>query len=157
MKISLELRQALESDAVAIAGLIHSTSAACCFSEEQPCPDWYTASLRPERIASLIKSGSMTWLVAVQENKLVGVLAISDKSHIKYFFVDPARQRLGIGKKLWHCAMQGGKFGSSITVRSSLFAVPVYERLGFKATEPPQMFNGLHYQTMVATRDEAVE
>ena len=43
--------------------------------------------------------------------------------------------------------------GKSLTVRSSLNAVPVYERLGFVATEPPKIMNGLQYQTMVATYD----
>jgi len=92
----------------------------------------------------------MVWLVAAQEQTLAGVLAVSDKSHVKYFFVHPAYQKLGIGKQLWHFALGRGALGNSLTVRSSLFAVPVYESLGFMAAEPPKTFNGMHYQTMVA-------
>ena len=65
--------------------------------------------------------------------------------------VHPAHQNVGIGKKLWLFASNKGLLGSSVTVRSSLFAVAIYERLGFKISEPPKEFNGLHYQTMVAT------
>lgn len=90
----------------------------------------------------------MIWLVAVQEQTLSGVLAVSDKSHVKYFFVHPSYQKLGIGKQLWRFALDSGVLGNSLTVRSSLNAVPVYESLGFSATEPPKTFNGMHYQTM---------
>ena len=92
----------------------------------------------------------MVWLVATQEQTLAGVLAISDKSHVNYFFVQPAYQKLGIGRQLLHFALRSGVVGNSLTVRSSLFAVPVYERLGFLAVEPPKISNGMHYQTMVA-------
>lgn len=150
MKNNLEIHQALVADASAIATLIYTTSITCCFTTEQPCPEWYKESVQPAQIANLLMTGQMVWLVAFQEQALAGVLAISDKSHVKYFFVHPAYQKLGIGKKLWHFAQHSGALGNALTVRSSLFAVPVYERLGFKAIEPPKTFNGLHYQTMVA-------
>lgn len=151
MKNSLEIRHAKEADAPDIAKLIYSTSFACCFTPEQPCPEWYKESVQPSQIANLLKSEQMIWLVAAQEQTFSGVLAVSNKSQVKYFFVHPAYQNLGIGKQLWHFALRCGALGNSLTVRSSLFAVPVYERLGFIAIEPPKMFNGMHYQTMVAS------
>ena len=93
----------------------------------------------------------MVWLVAGSPTSLVGVFAISDRSHVKYFFTQPNIQKQGIGKQLWQFALNGGMLGNTVTVRSSLFAVPVYERLGFKAVEPPKIFNGMHYQTMVVS------
>jgi GNAT superfamily N-acetyltransferase len=150
MKNTPEIRQAIEADAHDIAELIFVTSVACCFTSEQTCPNWYKESVQPCQIATLLKSEQMVWLVAVQEPTLSGVLAISDKNHVKYFFVHPAYQKLGIGKKLWQFASDRGVLGKSLTVRSSLVAVPVYESLGFSATEPPKTFNGMQYQTMVA-------
>jgi GNAT superfamily N-acetyltransferase len=150
MKNNPEIRQALETDASDIAELIYSTSVACCFAPEQPCPEWYRESVQLSQIANLLRSEQMVWLVATQEQTLAGVLAVSDKSHVKYFFVHPAYQKLGIGKQLWRFASRSGVLGNSLTVRSSLFAVPVYERLGFVAIEPPKTFNGMQYQTMVA-------
>jgi hypothetical protein len=151
MTNSPTIRLALEADVSDIAELIYSTSVACCFSPAQPCPKWYEESVQPSQIANLIKSEQMVWLVAIQEQKLAGVLAVIDKSHVKYFFVHPVSQKLGVGKKLWGSAMGGGALSNSITVRSSLFAVPVYQRLGFKAIEPPKSFNGVDYQTMVTS------
>jgi len=156
MKNSLEIRHALEADASDVAELIYSTSVACCFTSEQPCPEWYKNSVLPSQIANLLKSEQMVWLVAIQEQTLAGVLAVSDKSHVKYFFVHPAYQKLGIGRQLWHFALHRGGLGNSLTVRSSLFAVPVYERLGFIAVEPQKTFNGMHYQTMVAKYDQPI-
>ena len=146
-----EIRLASVSDASAIAELIYSTSLACCFTPEQPCPEWFKESVTPTQIASHLESEKMVWVVAEEDQSLVGVLSVSDSINVKYFFVHPAHQKVGIGMKLWLFASNKGLLGSSVTVRSSLFAVPVYERLGFKATEPTKEFNGLHYQTMGAT------
>lgn len=107
-------------------------------------------SVAPAQILSQLRYEQMTWLVAEENQALIGVLTVSDRKHVKYFFVHPTHQKLGVGKRLWHFASNKGLLGNSVTVRSSLFAVPVYERLGFKAIEPPNVFNGIQYQTMVA-------
>jgi len=145
-----EIRYALEADASAISELIYTTSQLCCFTPEQPCPDWYEASIQPAQIRKLLGSAAMACLVAASDKTLVGVLAISDSSHVKYFFVHPVFQKLGVGKQLWQFALDGGLLRNTVTVRSSLFAVAAYARLGFKAMAPPQVFKGMHYQTMEA-------
>lgn len=145
-----EIRYALKADACAISELIYTTSQLCCFTPEHPCPDWYEASIQPAQIRKLIGSAPMACLVAASDKTLVGVLAISDSSHVKYFFVYPVFQKLGVGKQLWQFALDGGLLRNTVTVRSSLFAVAAYARLGFKAMEPHQVFKGMHYQTMEA-------
>jgi len=82
--------------------------------------------------------------VAASIESLVSVLAISECSHVKYFFVHPTFQKLGIGKQLWEFALGGGLLANTMTVRSSLFAVPVYERLGFKTVGSAEVLNGMH-------------
>ena len=151
MKNRFVIRRALEADAFDIAELIYSTSVACCFTPEQRCPEWFKESIQPGQILKLLKSDQMVWLVAGQEQTLAGVLAVSDASHVKYFFVHPTFQKLGVGKQLWNFALRSGVLGNSVTVRSSLVAVSVYERLGFMAVEPPKTWNGIDYQTMVAS------
>ncbi|MFY0665521.1 MAG: GNAT family N-acetyltransferase [Natronospirillum sp.] len=52
---------------------------------------------------------------------------------------------------LWAAAIQG--FSASIfTVRSSLFAVPVYERFGFVASGPVGTKDGISFQPMESQR-----
>ncbi|MCG2579017.1 GNAT family N-acetyltransferase [Dechloromonas sp. XY25] len=145
-----KIRIASTNDATAIAELIYSTSLACCFTPEQPCPEWFKASVAPTEIAKQLSSEQIAWLVAEENQSLAGVLAVSDKSHVKYFFVRPTHQKTGLGKRLWQFASSNELLNKSVTVRLSLVAVPVYERLGFKATEPAKAFNGMPYQAMLA-------
>ena len=73
-----EIRLASVSDASAIAELIYSTSLACCFTPEQPCPEWFKESVTPTQIASHLESEKMVWVVAEEDQSLVGVLSVSD-------------------------------------------------------------------------------
>lgn len=148
MSSQASIRNALATDASGISKLIASTSEICCFSENAPCPDWYLISLQPRAIEILIASERMVFLLAMFNQRIAGVLAIEDKLSIKYFFVDPEHQKMGIGKLLWQYARRNEEFDATLKVRSSLFAVPVYERLGFKSIGPPSSFNGLHFQSM---------
>ena len=148
MSSQASIRHALVTDASGISKLIASTSEICCFSEATPCPDWYLISLQPQAIETLIASERMVFLLAMSDQCITGVLAIEDKSSIKYFVVHPEHQKMGIGKLLWQFAKNSGTFGATLKVRSSLFAVPVYKRLGFESIGPPSSFNGLHFQSM---------
>lgn len=151
MNRNIQISIAQESDAQNISTLIYTTSQSCCFTTEQPCPEWFEESVNSTHIAKSINDKNMDWLIASIDAKLVGVLALSNRTFVKYFFVNPSYQNSGIGKRLWNTASQKGILGDSLKVRSSLNAVPIYERLGFVTTEPQKVFEGLHYQTMVAT------
>lgn len=146
------IRLAVAEDAAAISGLVYSTSLVCCFSAEQPCPAWFAESVAPAQIATQLALAQMQWLVADVDKSLVGVLALGEKRHVKYFFVHPQWQGIKLGTRLWQAAMSMGFLGDELTVRSSLVAIPIYKHLGFKAVEPPKVFMGLHYQTMEAVR-----
>jgi len=150
MNRKIQIRYAQEVDAQNVSLLIYTTSQACCFTAEQPCPSWFEESVNSNHIAKFISDVKMDWFVAVNGNNLVGVIAVTERTHVKYFFVDPSYQGRGIGKALWNTAAQKGVFGDQLTVRSSLNAVPIYERLGFISVGPPKIFEGLHFQSMVA-------
>jgi len=145
----VSIRSALVTDAYGISKLIASTSETCIFSEAAPCPDWYLNSIQTQAIETLMTSDRLVFLLALNDQTIAGVLAIESKSSIKYFFVYPDQQKMGIGQLLWQFAKNSGAFGETLKVRSSLFAVHVYERLGFEAVGPPSCFNGLHFQSMV--------
>lgn len=89
MNSTYEIRTAHESDATAISGLIYLTSQASCFSAEQPCPDGYEAPLKAEPLRKLLQQEEMGCLLAEEGGTALGVLAILDNSHVKYFFVHP--------------------------------------------------------------------
>lgn len=94
------------------------------------------------------------WLSALQvygafvEDKLVGVLATRNKGkHIALFFVKGAYHKRGIGRTLLENLLKDSSV-DAITVNSSPYAVPVYRRLGFEATDKEQVSNGIRYTPM---------
>lgn len=89
---------------------------------------------------------------AFVNKKLVGVIATRNMgTHIALFFVDGNFHRQGIGKKLFQKVLEQGT-ASRVTVNSSPFAVPVYKKLGFLATDKEQTVNGLRFTPMAYER-----
>lgn len=85
---------------------------------------------------------------AYDGDKLVGVIATrKEGTHIALFFVDGNYHRRGIGRKLFQRVLEDNKI-NYMTVNSSPYAVPVYEKLGFIPTDVEQVKNGLRFTPM---------
>ena len=89
------------------------------------------------------------WLHSV----VVGMIEVRDYRHISMFFVDQIYQGQGIGKNLHQQAIEiclhHNPDLECISVFSSPFAVPIYEKLGFETTGPDQYQSGIHFIPMV--------
>jgi GNAT superfamily N-acetyltransferase len=85
--------------------------------------------------------------VAESTGELVGMVDVRDRSHVCLFFVDADYRGRGVGRELLAAAL--GADSSSVTVNSSPWAVPVYERLGFVSTGPEIERNGIRAVPMV--------
>lgn len=144
----MEIREAIESDATSISELIHRVSMQCNFSEMEPCPQWFIESIKPDALKPLIVSDDYLWLIAVERGEVAGVLTLFEGNLVKYLFVHPKFQRKGIARRLWQQVTP--MLRSEISVRSSLFAVPFYEKRGFKKVGEVKFFNGVSFQTMIA-------
>lgn len=84
--------------------------------------------------------------------KLIGVLAIRDLSHICMLFVDKNYHKRGVAKKLMaigvkYCTESKDDL-TEVTVNSSPYAVEVYHKLGFKDTNVEQIVNGIRFTPM---------
>ena len=85
---------------------------------------------------------------AFEDNILKGVIATDRrKRHISLFFVDKVSQGKGIGKKLMSIVIDDNE-NSFITVNSSRYAVPIYEKIGFIKTEEEKEQDGLKFTPM---------
>ena len=95
---------------------------------------------------------------AFENNALKGVIATDKrKRHINLFFVDKSSQGKGIGKKLMAIVIENNE-NSFITVNSSRYAVPIYEKLGFVKMEEEKEQDGLKFTPMkLILKDEAGE
>lgn len=94
---------------------------------------------------------------AFEDNILKGVIATDRrKRHINLFFVDKSSQAKGIGKKLMAIGIENNE-NSFITVNSSRYAVPIYEKLGFVKMEEEKEQDGLKFTPMKLILKDEVE
>jgi ribosomal protein S18 acetylase RimI-like enzyme len=92
-------------------------------------------------------------LISVVRDKIVGMIEVRNHDHISLLFVAPEFHRRGIAKELWHRALQICQANRlellEISVNSSSYAVPVYEKLGFRRSGDKQIRNGIAFVPMV--------
>ena len=91
-------------------------------------------------------------LLARHADKIVGMIDIRENHHISLFFVDIAFQNKKIGKTLFRkavtlCRGRGSEL-NQISVNSSPYAVPIYEKMGFRKTDDEQIKNGMRFFPM---------
>ena len=85
---------------------------------------------------------------AFEDKTLKGLIAAdSQKRHICLFFVDKVSQGKGIGKELMRVVVNNNE-NSYITVNSSRYGVPIYEKLGFVKIEEEKEQDGLKFTPM---------
>ena len=94
---------------------------------------------------------------AFEDNILKGIIATDRrKRHISLFFVDKVSQGKGIGKELMSIVIDDNE-NSYITVNSSRYGVPIYEKLGFVKTEEEKEQDGLKFTPMKLILKNEVE
>ena len=146
------IRQAKASDAVVISRLV--TGLAHYFIPDPSSPEIgpFLAGLTPPSYAERLGSSNFTHYVAEDSSGPCGIIALRDGSHLYHLFVRADAHGQGIARALWeHAKALSGH--SAFTVNSSLFAVPVYERLGFLAKSPPQTAQSLVFVPMAYAHD----
>lgn len=134
MQEQLTIRKACSADASHISELI--CKVAHCFNSgaSGEVAPWFLASVTPSAIEGHIADTKFNYLVGFVGRALVGVIALRDTTHVHHLFVAPEFHRQGVAAKLWeHAKAEAIALGNkeSFSVRSSEYAVPVYERFGF--------------------------
>ncbi len=67
--------------------------------------------------------------------------------HLFHLFVAETHQGKGISRALWNYAISGAK-PKEYTLRSSLYAIPVYQRFGFTEYGAVEQKEGIVFQPM---------
>jgi ribosomal protein S18 acetylase RimI-like enzyme len=86
--------------------------------------------------------------VAIAGERIVGMVCERDGCHIRKLYVDGAWHRRGIATKLMDAMMQGMDT-PKITLNSSRYALPFYEKYGFTPTDEEQNKDGFVFTPMV--------
>jgi GNAT superfamily N-acetyltransferase len=114
-------------------------------------PGWFSDTLEISEFENRLMSEDFINLVCVLNEEIVGYISIKGSSHIYHLFVAEQHQGKGISKELWNRATYGLDVGI-YTVRSSIFAVPVYKSFGFKASGAIASKDGIQFQPMEFVR-----
>lgn len=133
------IRLATRADAPAVGALLHSFSHTYLVAPTPQESAAFFSSISETAVRSLIGRRDMTYVVAEScvLAALAGAAALRSDGLLFHLFVHSACQRRGLGHGLWEClreqALQAGHRGP-FTVHSSVNAVPVYERFGFRVS-----------------------
>ena len=157
------IRVANNGDAEAISSLIINTASTQLRNEfTDDGWDLFLRLLEKQTQKSLIENKKYKYLIALDENNMniLGVLAVKEVTHLFHFFVDPNSQGLGIGKSLWkmylnkiHQLNEKRQNIKTITVNSSDYGIPFYQKIGFMMNSSRQKKNGVCYTPMTFTID----
>lgn len=91
-----------------------------------------------------------TVLLAVKSATILGMLEIRDSAHVAELFVEERGRGLAsqLLERARQLCLERSDGPVTMTVHSSLYAVPVYERLGFEAQGEARTQNGITYVPM---------
>ena len=157
MNRSIEVRDATEEDAARISALLTALATEFIVGE-------FTEQGRLHLLAHLgvtemekrLKAAEYRFQVAEDGVVLAGVVAMRAGTHLfHYLFVAKSHQRTRLARRLWESArddaIRRGNAAGRFTVNASSYAVPAYERLGFRCAGPVQQANGVRFQPMEST------
>jgi predicted N-acetyltransferase YhbS len=149
----MTIRHYKTSDAVSVANLISATYRACnTKNEPKDAVAWYLEKFDVTKnlvdIQNMFAQGTVT-LVAEENGKIVGFLW-GKKQRIINLYVSVTEHGKGIGRRLVEkyekkVASMGA---TQITIRSSIYAVPFYQAMGYKKSTGTRKFHGLIIQPM---------
>ncbi len=103
--------------------------------------------VQPDALVARTRSNHLL-LVAMAGERPAGVIELRDNDHVSLLFVASRHQRHGIARELLDRALTAKPGLDRVTVNSSRFGVPAYERLGFRQTGPERTVNGIVFIPM---------
>lgn len=146
----MKIRKAEISDISSVAKMVRSLSQYYLEDGQEELPQWFRNTLLDSSFVDRFKSIDYHNYVADDDGLVVGYISIKNGFHLYHLFVSPNYHNHGIAKSLWQFCVNALKI-HSCTVRSSLYAVPVYSKFGFRATGDITYKDGIGFQPMQYT------
>lgn len=149
----MRIRKYNDSDFECVRKIIHDTYFECCFQDgSKKAVKRYIGDFdSKEDIEKSREKYKKTPIAFVAEidNKVVGFVR-GKKDKMTNLFVLKEYHKRGIARKLFEkFEKENKKLGSDIIrIKASLYAVPFYQKMGFRKTTGIRKMNGLKYQPM---------
>ncbi|MGK5028317.1 GNAT family N-acetyltransferase [Janthinobacterium sp. DSP2-3-3] len=145
------LRPALVADAPAIVALIDDLMPFLTLHPDGAGAEKFIEHCRQPAIEGYLSQSRYAYQLAHLDGELAGVVAMRDNTHLFHMFVPRALHRRGMARRLWQAARDASIAAGNttgFTVNASLYALPLYERLGFVATGPKVEMDGIAFVPM---------
>jgi len=143
----MNITKTTESDVIPIKELVESLTRFYSNDPTKRLPAWFLNSISEQEIINRIVSAEFYNLSYKIDGNLVGYIAIKNNYQLYNLFVSEHHHRCGIAKKLWLAAKEATA-SKKYFLRSSIYAIPVYERFGFSRVGGPTEKDGIQFQLM---------
>lgn len=147
---ALRIRVATAADAERISALLTCLAEEFIVGEFSPeGREQLMSGFKVDAIAARLASTEYRFHVAEASAELAGVVALRGDRHLYLLFVERSWHRQGLARRLWSVARAAVPAAvERWTVNASAYAVPAYERLGFRRVGGPQERLGVEFQPM---------
>jgi len=143
----MSIRVAIKEDVDQVCALVTSLSHFYLENKGDELPVWFANTLTKTAFVERFESSEYYNVVYEVDGNIAGYLSFKSHSHLYHLFVSEDYQRQGIAKQLWENATSVYP-SDCYTLRSSLFAVPIYQAFGFRAVGEAGSKDGISYQPM---------
>ena len=147
----MKILRTTPQDAYAVSQLINGVASYFTLDPQGKGAEAFLQTISPVAIQRYIEAPNFAYFKVIVGAQLAGVVAMRDNTHLYHLFVRPEFQGKGLSRKLWEyvraVSMAAGNSGC-YTVNSTPYAVPVYERFGFKPTGPKVETDGIAFVPM---------
>jgi GNAT superfamily N-acetyltransferase len=154
---ALILREAAPGDAEAISALMHPLLRYALADPDRPEEAAaYSHVISVGFVAAALASDRYRYHVAEVDGEIAGVVAVRDGAHLFQLYVAEPLHGRGIAARLWDTARRDARARGNpgrFTVNSSRYAIPVYERFGFVATDALQIKDGIAFLPMLLVEE----
>lgn len=103
------------------------------------------------RIYKMFLEGNYLMMVALDHDRIIGVISVRNGNHISLLFVDEEYHKKGIGRELIRKMSEYLKYSRNqiyVSVKAAPYAVGFYRRVGFRECSPEQEFSGIRVTSM---------
>jgi len=161
MKHWIQYRYMKPGEELAICGLIirvFSEFVAHQYSDQDILG--FLKYIQPKFLSKRLQENSFV-LVAVTQEKIVGMIELVGNRHISLLFVDEHLQRIGIGRELLKKSLKICRRKNpalkEITVNSSPNAVNIYKKIAFSVIDSEEEKNNIRFVAMNAEISNCVD
>ncbi|ATW25076.1 GNAT family N-acetyltransferase [Candidatus Formimonas warabiya] len=148
MEKDIQFREAQPQDVPAIIELVlgvFDKYVGCGYAPEGQLT--FRMYCHPNAMMSRWAEGTSFCLIAIFEQKIIGMIEVRNGNHIALLFVDDRYQRKGIAKKLVSLAVEKAQ-AAEMEVNSSPYALNIYGKMGFEPLDAEQVRDGIRFIPM---------